>query len=188
MTDWRLAELRHDTDLCRRVLKAPQIEAGPIADSPLKDGCGWTNSVRITSTGNARLALDKLTCESAAALALWMQHEVQPLAERLLGQRVASVQHLGSYSCRNIRGSPDWRLTKSEHATANAIDIRGFTLADGRQISVLKAWSAGGSDAQFLQAVHQAACRYFRVVLGPAYNAAHRDHFHLDRGPLRRCG
>jgi hypothetical protein len=25
------------------------------------------------------------------------------------------------------------------------------------------------------------------VVLGPEYNAAHHDHFHLDRGPLMRC-
>jgi hypothetical protein len=24
-------------------------------------------------------------------------------------------------------------------------------------------------------------------VLGPEYNAAHHDHFHLDRGPLMRC-
>ena len=188
MADWRLAELRHEPELCRRVLKAPQIEAGPIADNPLKDGCGWTNSVRTTSVGNARLSLDKLTCETAAALALWMQHEVQPLAGQLLGQRVASVQHLGSYACRNIRGSTVWRHAKSEHATANAIDIRAFSLADGRQISVLKSWSAGDADARFLHAAHQGACRYFRVALGPAYNAAHRDHFHLDRGLLKRCG
>jgi hypothetical protein len=24
-------------------------------------------------------------------------------------------------------------------------------------------------------------------VLGPEYNAAHRDHFHLDRGSFRFC-
>ena len=26
-----------------------------------------------------------------------------------------------------------------------------------------------------------------RVAVGPAYNAAHGDHFHFDRGPFSRC-
>ncbi len=185
--DWRLAELRRDPELCRQVLRAPQIQALPIADAVIKDGCGWANAVRISSVGGARFPLDKLTCEAAAALALWAEHEVQPLAQELFGQRVTVIQHLGSYSCRNIVGNPMWRNVKSEHASANAIDISGFTLADGRQISVLRHWSAGGKEAQFLQSAHQRGCRYFRVALGPAYNAAHRDHFHFDRGILWQC-
>ncbi|MGI9478102.1 MAG: extensin family protein, partial [Hyphomicrobiaceae bacterium] len=31
------------------------------------------------------------------------------------------------------------------------------------------------------------ACHYFRVALSPAFNAAHRDHFHFDRGILWTC-
>ena len=45
-------------------------------------------------------------------------------------------------------------------------------------------WRGDGAEARFLKAVHGRACRYFRVVLGPDYNEAHRDHFHLDRGTL----
>ena len=42
-------------------------------------------------------------------------------------------------------------------------------------------------DGLFLARVHESACRYFRVAIGPAYNAAHRDHFHYDRGPYTAC-
>ncbi|MBU2089188.1 MAG: extensin family protein, partial [Alphaproteobacteria bacterium] len=31
------------------------------------------------------------------------------------------------------------------------------------------------------------ACRYFNTVLGPEYNTAHADHFHLDLGKSRIC-
>ena len=67
------------------------------------------------------------------------------------------------------------------------MDIGGFSLADGRQISVERSWRGSGKEAEFLHAVHSRACRYFRVALGPDYNAAHSNHFHLDRGFLSRC-
>jgi hypothetical protein len=35
--------------------------------------------------------------------------------------------------------------------------------------------------------VRDGACGTWETVLGPEYNAAHRDHFHLDRGPYRIC-
>ena len=41
--------------------------------------------------------------------------------------------------------------------------------------------------AAFLRQVHGGACHGFMAVLGPDYNAAHRNHFHLDRGPYRVC-
>ena len=62
----------------------------------------------------------------------------------------------------------------------------GFELADGRRISVLRDWQGRPQDAAFLRAARDAACRVFSTVLSPDYNAAHRDHLHLDtanRGP-----
>lgn len=186
--DLRLAELRRDPALCRRVLRPPTIEAVPIPAEPLKDGCGWPNAVRLASIGGARLPLDKVSCELAAALALWLAHEVQPRAEHIFGSRVASVQHMGSYSCRNIVGNKLLSGVRSEHATSNALDIAGFTLIGGHRISVLRHWGNGDAkEARFLREIHARACRYFRVAIGPAFNAAHRDHFHLDRGFLSRC-
>lgn len=187
LVDWRLASLKYHPDLCWRVLKAPYIDARPIADSPMKNGCGWTNSVRMSTAGTVRASFDKITCEAAAALALWLQHDVQELALETFGQRLTGVQSFGTYSCRNIIGNQHWKDIRSEHATANAVDIGAFLLADGRRISVLANWRGDGPEARFLREAHARACRYFRVVLGPDYNEAHRDHFHLDRGMLSRC-
>src|SRR5262245_27854047 len=186
LLDWRLASIRHP-GVCARTLRSPYIEAQPIADSPIKDGCGWTNSVRLVAAGGARASFDKVTCEMAVALALWLEHEVQPLALELLGQRVASVHSRGSYACRNFVGNPLWSHMRSEHAYANAVDIGGFALADGRAISIHSHWQAETAEGRFLRQAHARACRYFRVALGPDYNRAHRDHFHLDRGPFSRC-
>jgi hypothetical protein len=92
---------------------------------------------------------------------------------------VAAVEHLGTYSCRRVNGGAegDW----SEHATANAIDMASFRLADGRRVSVLADWTGGGADAAFLREVRDGACRLFATVLSPDYNEAHRDHLQLDQ-------
>lgn len=187
LIDWQLSELRHDRDLCRAVLQGPNVNATQVPPVPLRDGCGMPNGVRLSSAGGARLSADRLSCEADAALAIWMTHEVQPLALTLLGQRVTAVQHVGTYSCRNIVGNPLLKNFRSEHATANAIDISGFTLADGRTITVRQNWTGDGPEATFLKAVHERACRYFRVALSPEYNRAHHDHFHFDRGIFSRC-
>ena len=75
----------------------------------------------------------------------------------------------------------------SEHAKANAIDIGGFTLANGETVDVLRDWRSGGGKGEFLRRLHAGACRYFRVTLGPEANREHRNHFHFDRGFLRAC-
>ena len=187
LIDWRLASVKHHPDLCALTLKAPYIEAQQIPDSPLKDGCGWTNGVRLAAAGGVRAGFDKVTCETAVALALWLEHEVQPTARQLFGQPVRSIQSYGSYACRNIIGTKLWGGVRSQHATANAVDIAGFTLADGRSISVRAHWRDETEVGRFLRTVHRRACPYFRVVIGPNYNAAHHNHFHLDRGPLSFC-
>jgi len=180
--DWRLAELKNDAALCDRVLQAPFIEARAIPDQPLADGCGWRTAVKVTALSGAKLVVDKLACQSAAGLALWVAHDVQPLARELLGSTVTAIRNLGAYSCRNVAGHPLFKHWRSAHATANAIDVAGFTLADGREIAVQKYWKTTGTEAQFLRAAHRGACRYFHVAIGPDYNAAHHDHFHFDRG------
>jgi hypothetical protein len=52
---------------------------------------------------------------------------------------------------------------------------------------VLKDWPESNERAAFLREVRTGACRFFDGVLSPDYNAAHRDHFHFDRGPYRVC-
>lgn len=38
-----------------------------------------------------------------------------------------------------------------------------------------------------LHGLQPAALRAFNTTLGPQYNAAHRDHLHVDMGPYRLC-
>ncbi|MGE5266644.1 MAG: extensin family protein [Deltaproteobacteria bacterium] len=185
--DTRLAALRLDRPLCDAVLKEPHIDAVAVADQPYKNGCGWVNAVRFSQAGGARIGAEKLACEMAAALSLWVEHEVQPLAKEILGERVTAIGDMGIYDCRNILGNPMMKNIRSQHATANAIDISGFTLESGKQISILRDWQGDKPEARFLKEVHRRACRYFRVALGPEYNAAHKNHFHLDRGAFSRC-
>lgn len=53
-------------------------------------------------------------------------------------RRLTRIEHLGSYACRNIYHRPDAR--RSEHASAEALDVSGFQLSDGRKITVLRGW------------------------------------------------
>ncbi len=136
--DFRLAALRRDPELCRAVLRAPHIVATPIPDKAIANGCGWTNAVRISAVGGAELGASQLTCEAAAALALWVEYEVQPLALAAFGSRVVGLEDMGTYSCRNIIGNRKWAKMRSQHALANAVDIGGFKLENGQQISVAR--------------------------------------------------
>ncbi len=188
IVDWQLAELRYDRELCGEMIaERDLLAARMIPDRPLREGCGWTNAVRINRAGSAKLPVSRVTCQVAAAMALWVDNVVQPEAERLFGSPVTSINNFGAYSCRNIIGNRLWQDRRSEHATANAIDIAGFRLANGERISVLRHWSRKGKKAEFLRTVHAGACTYFRVALGPEFNAAHKDHFHFDRGFLATC-
>ena len=97
-------------------------------------------------------------------------------AEQILGSKLVKIETFGSYSCRTIAGSSKL----SEHAHANAIDVSGFVLADGRRITVQQGWNGSSTEREFLRTVRASACKRFGTVLSPDYNRAHHDHLHLD--------
>ena len=103
-------------------------------------------------------------------------------AARAQGRRLTAIQHVGTYNCRAIAGTAQ----SSQHSTANAIDIAGFRFAAGRSVSVRRDWGEGRGGA-FLAKSHDGACQVFGTTLGPGYNAAHRDHLHLDMARWRYC-
>jgi hypothetical protein len=119
----------------------------------------------------------------ALRLYLLERHVIQPLARRRFDSGVTRISHFGSYSCRTMRGGS--RL--SEHATANAFDIAGFELANGRTITLKRDWTSAGTPSRFLREVRLGACSLFNMVLSPDYNADHADHFHVDMGLFRGC-
>src|SRR5690606_30865360 len=122
---------------------------------------------------------------------MWERHVLQAAAQAHLGARVDAIEHFGSYACRNLYGEEG--RNRSQHATADALDVAGFVLADGRRVRVQRDWQRqpegadveGGDgaamspapEARFLRAVRDGACDYFDAVLGPDYNRAHADHF-----------
>lgn len=152
---------------------------------PIENGCGYPDGVTITRSEISYGGGVLLRCPAAVALVMWERHALQPAAEEAFGRRVTSVRTFGSYSCRNVYHRENAR--RSQHATANALDIAGFTLAGGSSISVLNDWKKAGPEAGFLRAVRDGACRFFGAVLSPDYNAAHADHFHFDMGRWMTC-
>ena len=65
--------------------------------------------------------------------------------------------------------------------------MAAFRTAAGDRISVVRDFRDPGPRGRFLRRVRAGACDWFSGVLGPDYNAAHRDHLHLDRGGYRIC-
>lgn len=185
LTRFKLMRLRDNPQLCEQVLSGSGLRVVKQQNSPADARCPLQNVVRIQG-GNVGLSSSFLaSCPLAVAFALFERHGLQPAAQAVYGQPVSQIDHLGSFACRNIYNRKSGAL--SQHASANALDIAGFRLADGRRISVLKDWSGKGEDARFLRLARDGACDAFNVVLSPDYNAAHRNHFHMDAGSWWVC-
>lgn len=186
----KLAALHDDPGACRTLLWRAGLRVAlvpPHADVP---ECRFSDGVRLRSGGTLpaelRPAAPVMACPLAAAFALWEWQVVAPAARATLGRRVVAIEHYGTFSCRRIygRATGDW----SEHAAADAIDVAGFVLADRRRITVASDWRKDDATGRFLHAVRDGGCRIFATVLSPDYNAAHRDHLHLDEAARGRWG
>jgi hypothetical protein len=154
----------------------------PLPDRYLGEGCSNLNTVQLAAlnSDSASLAVSNLgpvTCDVSRAFAGWARYGVDRAARQMLGAPLARIETFGSYSCRNVAGSG----RRSAHASAAAIDISAFVLTDGRRISVKEDWQGGSAQERaFLRTVQDSACKRFDTVLGPNYNQAHEDHFHLE--------
>lgn len=190
LTTYKLKRLQDDPQMCRAVLADSAFRAAPVPDRVAGAGCEFENALRVAGSAIAYSSGFIATCPLVVALALFESHVLQPAAEATFGQPVVGIDHLGTYACRNVNNRDAGR--RSEHATANAIDIAGFRLKDGRRIVLPRDWGPPNAppttnEARFLRDVHKRACGIFGSVLGPNYNAAHRDHFHMDLGPFSIC-
>jgi len=119
-----------------------------------------------------------LACPLVSALDRWVSEGVQPAALHWFGVPVTKIQQIGSYSCRSMIGSGTNHV--SEHAFGNALDIAGFTLADGHRITVKRGWHGTPEEQGFLHDVQLYACETFTTVLAPGYNIYHYNHIHVD--------
>ncbi|MDM0108817.1 extensin family protein [Variovorax sp. J22R24] len=198
LTSVKLSRVQRDPARCLALLEASGMQFEPVPDRTTAEGCALRNTVRLTRARELMLGTPVLlSCRAALALALWERHVIQPAAAESLGTRIVRVDHLGGYACRNVvvgrqqqDGAPGRR---SQHATADALDVSAYTRADRRGVIVIRRdWMPGASialtpEAAFLREAHKGACGLFDSVLGPDYNAVHADHFHLEVGAGRAC-
>ncbi len=180
----KLTRAKKHPELCFAALDEAGVLYTALQDQDRGPACGLYDALTLDQSLTPYSATLQMTCAEAAALYTWERHIARPAAVDILGSPIARIETYGSFSCRNIAGSG----RRSEHALGNAVDISGFRLEDGRLIDVKTYWEAGGREAKFLKHVHKGACDLFSVTLGPDYNAAHADHFHLDMGGGRACG
>ena len=168
---------------CFSDLNKAHVRFSPLPNRQFGGGCSQIDSIRLLDVGADVTNLGPVKCELAGKFAAWTEYAVKRAARQYLGSDLKRIETMGSYSCRNIAGSGKL----SEHAHANAIDVSAFVLADGRRITVENNWKSGRHEMQFLAAIHDSACKRFGTVLSPNYNAAHRDHFHLDMSGNGYC-
>jgi hypothetical protein len=154
------------------------------ADFPLKVAA-LTNETTASIPGQGGELVTGITpeatlvCPMVVTLDRFNAEVIQQAAMARFGQPVTEMKTMGSYSCRTQNNQRGARL--SEHGFANAIDISGFRLADGRVITVVKDWKSGSYEAQaFLRDVHRGACQFFSTVIGPGGDMFHYDHIHVD--------
>jgi hypothetical protein len=125
-----------------------------------------------------------LRCTMASAIAGWIRSDMAPLAERL-GSTISELDNFDSFECRGRNRIVGAKL--SEHGRANALDVRGFKLADGSLISL----TDRTVPRQLRETVLHSVCARFSTVLGPSSDWYHEDHIHLDlmerRGNYRIC-
>lgn len=182
-TAGKVARIAADPGRCRAVLAAGGVA---FAAAPARrDGfCTVLGAGRVGGAGLSP-AGPVMTCPEALAFTLWNRQVLRPAATAILGAEIAAIDHYGTYACRRVYGQDTGRI--SEHAHANAFDFAGVRLRDGRRVTVAAHFDEDGPRGRFLRAARDGACRVFRVTLSPDYNAAHRDHLHLDMGAFRSC-
>nr|WP_249434423.1 extensin family protein [Enterobacter bugandensis] len=159
------------------------IRTQAVADSGGE--CPLNNVVRVRDFGPVSLNGSFLaSCPLALSSALFVSQQARPLTKRFTGSELTRIEHLGSFACRNIYQRPDAR--RSEHATAEALDIAAFRLANGERVTVLNGWKSAKTQP-WLKALLAASCGYYGNGLGPEYNAAHASHFHLGMRGFGLC-
>jgi hypothetical protein len=164
---------------CRLALTEEVAIAPSIPDIHDAGGCGGSDLVRLEAIvlpDKQRVAVTPpatLRCPMAAAIADWVRTDIAPIAARL-GSEVRGLDNYDSYECRGFNGVRGAHL--SEHGRANALDVHGFKLADGRSIAL----TDRTVPREVRESVLHSVCARFTTVLGPDSDWYHEDHIHLD--------
>jgi hypothetical protein len=169
---------------CRQALTEDVAIAQSIPDIHGPGGCGGEDLVRLEAIvlrDRHRVAVTPpapLRCKMATAIADWVRTDVVALAEKL-GSEPVALDNYDSYECRGFNRIPGAHL--SEHGRANALDVRGIKLANGRSIEL----TDRSVPRELRESVRQSVCARFMTVLGPDSDWYHEEHIHLDLAERR---
>ncbi len=146
---WSTAEIEAGETECAALLGPLDAEVEKV--TAFREGiCGAPAPIMLRRLGGPQkveIQPAALTnCRVAAGLSDWLEETLQPAAREAFGAPVTRIIGASSYACRNRYGKADERI--SEHAFANAIDISGFVLADGRKIDVKTFWGTTTREAR----------------------------------------
>lgn len=157
------------------VCQDPRIRGVSIPDIRGEySGCGVTDPVRVSSVDGVTLSTPAtMDCDTARALRIWVTDKVKPAfgSTGITGFRVAA-----HYVCRGRNRKKSARI--SEHGRGKAIDISGFMLGNGAEVSVLTHYDSEQGKA--IRAAQKGACGIFGTTLGPGSDGYHEDHLHFD--------
>jgi hypothetical protein len=165
------------TECDRRILEIAVTEPLPRLIGP--DACGGSDMLRLVAAlrpDGTRIEIRPapvLRCAFAESVAAWLRDEAAPRVDKL-GAPLRTVETFDDFECRGRNRVAGAKL--SEHGKGNAVDVRSFTLADGRSIGLTDVSVA----KDFRDKIRDSACHRFTTVLGPGADAQHESHIHLD--------
>jgi hypothetical protein len=177
---------------CRALLDGAGVA---FSDGPAMPGVDDPVTVELPIAGVAYRVLGAAAPRTTLFMDCGLAGTLVRMAPLLVARDVVELVDLGVYNYRCIGGGtpPDCPNGVSQHAYARAIDVAGYTTADGTTYSVLDDWVIDEGDDtcaaatendrdEFLHDLFcaQIAAGLWGVALTPNYNADHRNHFHLD--------
>lgn len=165
----------------------PAVMNGEVtgkAIPPIHEGqCGLQSplSIEAVSANGRSIPLNApviTDCGMATAFPAWIA-EVDNYLKAHDKTTIKTINLSTNYQCRNVDNAKVGNL--SFHAFADALDVMGFTLADGRTISIAPGYKGTPEQgSQILHFAHDSACTHFMTVLGPDADSYHQDNMHLD--------
>ena len=160
------------------VCKNPALRGEVVGEVPGGiTGCGIANAVRLHEVSGVQLSSGAVVdCPTARAFGTWAERGMMPAVGNQ-GGGVQSIRVAASYACRTRNHQAGARI--SEHGRGKAIDVSGYNLRDGTEVTVLRDWGAGRT-GRALKQMHRVACGTLGTVLGPESDRFHQDHFHFD--------
>jgi hypothetical protein len=151
---------------------------------PIHEGqCGIQSPLAVSAISangrsiplNATVTTD---CGMASAFPDWIA-EVDSYLFAHDKTRIKRIELSTNYECRNVDHAKTGNL--SFHSFADALDVMGFVLEDGRSIAIDPGFNGTPEQGRdILHFARDAACTHFMTVLSPDADSFHQNNMHLD--------